>query len=386
MKIEIQKYRQIADMLTTLQEVQSEIASGIITWEEICDDVNRMVLSINNALWNCDSVGADVALNEWIDIHTLFINQQLAANTDLDRRFKWLMTYVDIIDRETIILNVKKELCNYPPELLPGLQNYYQTYDYFWGSLDISNNIYDVITNRVDVLIEHRADFLWLYDRLYDYRSKNVLVLMLEHWLTFSGDMIWDMKESNFPDYYDPDIFVPTDEEVVVDLGAYDGDSAIGYIQSYGHYKRIYCYEITPSTVEKLKENMSEYPDIVVRHKAVGDKEEDLFLEDDQSMRSETTLSERGSIRVPVVSLDSDIEEQITLLKMDIEGSEQSAIRGCKNHIINDRPKILACVYHGNKDIFEVPRLIDSIRDDYKFYLRSNGRQWGPAEIVLFAI
>lgn len=35
-----------------------------------------------------------------------------------------------------------------------------------------------------------------------------------------------------------------------------------------------------------------------------------------------------------------------------------------------------------NHGIFEILRLINSMRDDYKFYLRTNGNQWGPSEMV----
>lgn len=71
---------------------------------------------------------------------------------------------------------------------------------------------------------------------------------------------------------------------------------------------------------------------------------------------------------------------------MDIEGGEQDALKGCKRHILEEKPKLLICVYHNNHDIFEIPKLISSIRSDYKFYLRTNGNQWGPSETVLFAL
>jgi hypothetical protein len=84
--------------------------------------------------------------------------------------------------------------------------------------------------------------------------------------------------------------------------------------------------------------------------------------------------------------VDEEIKELLTLIKMDIEGAEQSALLGCKEHILKDYPKLLICVYHNNEDIWKIPKMIYEIRDDYDFYLRSNGDQWGPSEIVLFAL
>lgn len=98
------------------------------------------------------------------------------------------------------------------------------------------------------------------------------------------------------------------------------------------------------------------------------------------------SLSSEGNIAIDVITIDDDIPEAVTLIKMDIEGAEQDALKGCKRHIKEERPKLLICVYHNDRDIFDIPKLIQSMRNDYRFYLRSNGNQWGPSEIVLFAL
>ena len=48
---------------------------------------------------------------------------------------------------------------------------------------------------------------------------------------------------------------------------------------------------------------------------------------------------------VPMVTLDEDIGEAITIIKADIEGFEQAILRGAVNHIKNDHPKLLISVY-----------------------------------------
>ena len=94
-----------------------------------------------------------------------------------------------------------------------------------------------------------------------------------------------------------------------------------------------------------------------------------------------------GEKEVIAVSLDEDIKEPITLLKMDIEGSEQKALLGAKEHIINDSPKLLISVYHNHEDIWKIPRIIEDMTPDtYNFYLRSYGGNVFPTEIVLIAL
>ena len=79
--------------------------------------------------------------------------------------------------------------------------------------------------------------------------------------------------------------------------------------------------------------------------------------------------------------------EKITFIKMDIEGAEKDAIKGAKNHIKNEKPKLLVSAYHIPEDIFAIPKLIDDIREDYKFYMRYNGycAIW-PCDYILFAV
>ena len=49
-----------------------------------------------------------------------------------------------------------------------------------------------------------------------------------------------------------------------------------------------------------------------------------------------------------------DIKEKITFIKTDIEGAEYSAIKGARNHIINEHPKMAIPIYYGNKDIWRI--------------------------------
>jgi hypothetical protein len=71
---------------------------------------------------------------------------------------------------------------------------------------------------------------------------------------------------------------------------------------------------------------------------------------------------------------------------MDIEGGEQRAILGCKNHIQATHPKLAISVYHNNEDIWKCARMIDEIHPDYKFYLRYGGGNYYPSEYVVLCI
>lgn len=111
-----------------------------------------------------------------------------------------------------------------------------------------------------------------------------------------------------------------------------------------------------------------------------------MYLKENPFTSSGNALAESGGIPVEVVTVDEDIDEAVTFIKMDIEGAEQAAIKGCKRHIAEDKPKLALSLYHNNEDIWKIPRMIDEIVTGYKFYLRYHGGDLVPSELTLLAV
>lgn len=90
------------------------------------------------------------------------------------------------------------------------------------------------------------------------------------------------------------------------------------------------------------------------------------------SNSSSTKISNDGDIEVDVIKLDDFFKahEAPTFIKMDIEGAELAALKGCAETISRYKPKLAICVYHKPEDIFEIPEYILSLNPDYKMYLR----------------
>lgn len=90
------------------------------------------------------------------------------------------------------------------------------------------------------------------------------------------------------------------------------------------------------------------------------------------SNSSSTKVSKDGDIEVDVIKLDDFFKthEKPTFIKMDIEGAELAALRGCADTIREYKPKLAICVYHKPEDIFEIPEYILSLNPDYKMWLR----------------
>lgn len=330
--------------------------------------------------------GAIAQYFSWLDRMTEILERQYHTVDVWDEKFVRLMDHARYVELDGIIENAKNALFSRTAEEIAHICRYYQTFYELWGTLDMLADRYDVIINRATTLKEHWEDLFWLYGRLGDQRSRLVLTSMLYNWVTFDVEYIRKMKEANYTEYFDLDLVECDAEEVVVDLGAWEGDSTLNYVQTYGKYKKIYCYEIDASSVEKMRENLCGYPDIEFRNKGAGNKNGIGYIDGEPTSTCNKITEQDTGKTVELVRLDDDITDKVTLIKMDIEGAEQGALAGCARHIQEEHPKLLISVYHNNEDIWKIPRMIVDMDPDYQLYLRSNGAQWGPAEIVLVAI
>jgi FkbM family methyltransferase len=189
--------------------------------------------------------------------------------------------------------------------------------------------------------------------------------------------------------------------EVFVDAGAWDGDSIRKFrgVTDNGKYTHIYAFEPDIVGYSKLLENCKDLSNISFFKSALyssttpgrfnnscqggashvaGARADDGFKED--------IVDDVG---VDLLSLDDSINDTVTFIKMDIEGSEFEALRGASRIISTFHPKLAICIYHKMSDIWEIPELLHDLAPSYSFYARLHSEMFlsNPfAETVLYAI
>lgn len=304
----------------------------------------------------------------------------------IDEKFFKIIEEFEVLPKEEI---EKKMVLFYkflPSNIKKSLENFFKSYN-FWGTLDEVNEDFDIFKKKAQIFKEKREDFVWLYDSLKDYKSKTVLLSILNNYYNFDLNGLNLVADKIYKHYFDLDLLPFCKNEVFVDVGAYTGDTVLDYIASYGmSYNKIYSYEITESMVLYMKNNFSNLPNVEIRNLAVAERVGKLYLDANSTSASANRVKEAGVDAVNAVSLDEDIKEKISMIKMDIEGGEISAIKGVKEHIKNDLPKLFISVYHSNDDIITIPKLIQSYTDKYDFYLRYYGGNLYATEIVLICL
>lgn len=318
--------------------------------------------------------------------------QNERISIQVDKYFGRFMDFIGQRNLDGVKDAIKQNLLHQKitdPGSYQAIVNYYNKYSSLWGGYDPEKGINDLIENRADALVNHKQDFEWLYNRLGDYRSKKILLNILTYWLKTDKALIGSICDKCFSQYYDFDLIHCDENEVFVDVGAYIGDSLIEYTNMYGRdcYQKIYCYEVVPANVERILNNVEAFrlKNVVVKSKGVGDKNGVLYLEQD-GISSVNQLSKSGTIEIPTVAIDEDIEGPVTFIKMDIEGAEEQALMGCREKIKEYHPKLALSAYHNHKDLWKLARIVDETDPTYRFYIRYYGFPLVPTEYVLYAL
>ena len=163
------------------------------------------------------------------------------------------------------------------------------------------------------------------------------------------------------------DVFSPGTDEVFVDLGAYDGQTALDFHRwTGGAYRKIFCLEPQAAVQERLKTRTADLHDLLFLPYAAWSRKKTLhFQAEDAGSRA----SKRGT-PVPAMPLDRLIDEPVTFIKMDIEGSERQALHGAKKLIRTYKPRLAVCIYHRRWDVIILPLYVLWLVPDYRLTIR----------------
>lgn len=213
---------------------------------------------------------------------------------------------------------------------------------------------------------EHNDDFDFVYEHLADEKSKKDYIDILNFKVSGKVDYLSNSfcdKESIYRN-----ILKLNDSESIVDLGAYDGDT-IREFTAYtkGKYNKIIALEPDAKSYKKLIKNTAEMKNLETYNMGAWNEKDTLIFAKEQSRNSHISAS---GVPVKVTDIDSLIDCPVTMIKMDIEGSEMKALDGAKRIIKTYLPKLYVCAYHRNEDLFALGKKILSLNDKYMLYFR----------------
>jgi FkbM family methyltransferase len=201
----------------------------------------------------------------------------------------------------------------------------------------------------------------------------------------YASENFINKSELYFPD----DLFSIYETDFLVDCGAYTGDTIVQILHKYPYVRGIASFEPTPILFKQLQCTVDSYnpplADIKIFEMAVGNENQMVNLSLVPS-RGANSIQKEGTLSVQCCTLDDTVLNfHPTYIKMDIEGSELSALQGAKKLIDQLKPILAICIYHKPEDLFEIPLFVLNCFAGYRLYIRKYGCLPNN-DLVLYAV
>lgn len=209
---------------------------------------------------------------------------------------------------------------------------------------------------------------------LSDEKSLKTFNNLLNYRLTNDYKLINEVYETSHSQYFpNSDILEPSDNEIFIDAGAYNGATSVEFAKwADNKYNKIYLMEPDPLMQRVAKEyiTISGLHGAQIVGKGAYSKSTKLQFECNANSGS-SNINEQGKNCIETISIDEMLDgKPATYIKMDIEGAELDALEGAKDTITRYKPKLAISIYHRDDDLWEIPYYILEKYPWYKFYIR----------------
>lgn len=168
---------------------------------------------------------------------------------------------------------------------------------------------------------------------------------------------IWKIAENESGKKYF-ECYRHKDDEIWVNCGSCGGDTIMNFIASQYEFSKIFAVEGDPKMFTNLERTLKLLP---------GEQQKKIrplnyFIGMDDSKSNFDGLFRH----VPV-----------SLINMDIEGHEMPVLRGAVEIIKAHRPVLAISAYHITTDLYDIPLFVNSVAENYTYYLRKYAGQAG---------
>lgn len=176
--------------------------------------------------------------------------------------------------------------------------------------------------------------------------------------------------------------------DICLDVGACLGDTAIYMIDNGAEH--VHSFEIDNTNISCMKKMLQKTnlkDKISIHENCISSSIEKWYYQPNASNAGGGIITKEKSdsaYEVDVDTIDNFTKQRgiiPTFIKMDIEGAEVDALLGARKTLEKYAPKLAISIYHKWSHRWEIPLLIHSFCEDYKFYLKKSHPR---AETVLF--
>lgn len=224
----------------------------------------------------------------------------------------------------------------------------------------------NTLFNR-EYIENHLGELEYSRSLLYDEESKRAFDNMVYFQYTGNLEYLFSAESSRVDAL--ASILRLTDEEYMLDLGAYRGDTIEELINLTGGYSQVTALEPDKKSFEKLCAYIEGKDNITAHPYAVWSEKKELVFSGGGGRQS--ALADSGKYTVLATDIDSLTENStITYLKADVEGVEKEMLMGMTKLLKKQKPKLSIACYHRTEDLCTLIPQIHKANPQYKIHLR----------------
>lgn len=218
----------------------------------------------------------------------------------------------------------------------------------------------------LDYYLENKERFDRIYNILADEKSKQTFSNVIKYKISGKLDYLFECEV----DETEPEksFLHRKTSEIFLDLGAYNGDTALSFAKVNPDYKKIIAVEPDRKTFKKLLKNTENLSNTECFNLCIS-----YFTgKGNFSMNAgrNSIVSDLGT-ETDFSTVDDLLKgEKVTFIKMDVEGEEKNALSGALKTIKTYKPRMLISAYHRTEDLLSLPETVLNINPDYKVYMR----------------
>lgn len=248
-------------------------------------------------------------------------------------------------------------------------------------------NLFDGSFNKIDIFGRDKSKIVEAFSLLETPEDRELYLEYIKAHLTMDFTRFKKPQDIS-KQYLAEDIDIEKDYSNFIDCGGFDGDTIRNLLEHDIPINNIAVFEPQNDLCQKISKYVNENRDKInsatVFPCGVHSKTDKLKFLVSEDAPSSAKVNDQGDDIIQCVAIDDVLQGfNPTFIKMDIEGAEVNALKGAKKTITENRPQLAICVYHSLSDIWEIPLLIKSFYDGYKFYLRNYN--FMGLETVLYA-
>lgn len=239
-----------------------------------------------------------------------------------------------------------------------------------------------------DFMLEKFDRFLDLEHVWCDSKSRTVYYTALAGFISMDFTWFAYCCDDHDERYLPSDIgFVPGTEEIFVDCGAHDGAESILFAKRVANrFTRICAFEPDRTNFAVTTRNLNRY---MIDHRLdnmfcypLGVYDRNDYLETSGHDVTVVVMDRHAESGGLFVARLDDVLEEMTYLKLEIEGAELAALRGAHRLIRADKPVLAVAAYHKPDDLLALTDQIRSFDVGYDLKLRHHSLE--PAVLCIY--